>query len=643
MIAEIAKHPLGGAAFNLSAAAVRGFARLLVGAPLSGSGGPTLCEYYPLANATGGDCSSPETIAVSLDWADPRVWAAQQDSVKLQGPFYEPEDIASLMPWCSLNASLAAFADQLKDLRADTAGEEEAAIAAQRFRRLAEWVALNGGDTSRVALGVDASGARGLHALGDIPAGEIALAVPLRLGLSIATFRAGRAAAGPTADFARVEDADLLLDALALSYEVAVHGERSPWADHLCLLPRRFGGLPVHASDPDAAALLSPLPNLRRLAAKRRALLQLVGERLAAPALTALPGGRTAMAKLRGVGATAGGGGGAGGGAGNATRKGDLWPSLWHWAVAATKTRSVSMGTEEMRESGGAGAPGEGGLPVRLPLAMLQWVKEMGLVLPLFDLANHAFEGEGSNVAYQLLPAPWGGGLAACLLASTDIRAGQPLLFDYMASAEAEAGPSCADRWLLEYGFVPETADPRRDCDTFHVSAAELAAAVAAAEADEGVVEARLQVSELEARIRARLARMQDDGLPGRFEIEVRHPDPYEAEIADPSHAEHVRQRWAAVHWLTEALRDDGADSAGGGVAGTASTTFVDADAVLRALLSARRKQLAALEGAAQTRKGDGSKGDLELRRGVAAVAAAARRAVDRALEQEQERARGRG
>ncbi|GIM03921.1 hypothetical protein Vretimale_8577 [Volvox reticuliferus] len=52
--------------------------------------------------------------------------------------------------------------------------------------------------------------------------------------------------AGSTSAWRSVEDADMFLDALVLSYEVAVHGDRSPWADYLCLLPRSYDGLPVH-------------------------------------------------------------------------------------------------------------------------------------------------------------------------------------------------------------------------------------------------------------------------------------------------------------------------------------------------------------------------------------------------------------
>ncbi len=54
-------------------------------------------------------------------------------------------------------------------------------------------------------------------------------------------------AAAAVTGWRRQAEADLFLDPLALAYEAAVHGARSPWAHYLCMLPRSFPGLPMHS------------------------------------------------------------------------------------------------------------------------------------------------------------------------------------------------------------------------------------------------------------------------------------------------------------------------------------------------------------------------------------------------------------
>ncbi|GIL76976.1 hypothetical protein Vretifemale_6518 [Volvox reticuliferus] len=494
--------------------------------------------------------------------------------------------------------------------------------------------------------------------------------------------------AGSTSAWRSVEDADMFLDALVLSYEVAVHGDRSPWADYLCLLPRSYDGLPVHISDPWVASLLSELPALRRLAAKRRAQLALFGNDLARPALMALPGGRSAILRLtRGGSDSAAASSSASGGGGR-----DLWLPLWHWAYAAAKTRSVMLAAEDVRHGGSDGALPGGQRPLRLPLSMLDWVQEYGMMLPILDMANHAFDGRGANVAYQLLPDASGTGLAAALVALQPISPGQPLLFDYVGSAELEEGPACLDRWLLEYGFVPNTAgsDPARDCDTFEVTAPDIARAVARIVTTEHSTEtaAPAIASALESQIKERLSYRGKDGLPARFEIHVRQP--YEDHQSGTQ--DHVAQRWAVLQWLKAALWDTahedgrapepaseyerpgnsamdpsyGDKGVGGDDHGKRqhvertdfSFDLVSPQSVLYALLQGRWEQLGDLK----HRVGQGANGAAYavpvevgkdvgaceaangafmsegLRRGLLAVAAAGRRALRRALDQESKR-----
>ncbi|GFR43832.1 hypothetical protein Agub_g4953 [Astrephomene gubernaculifera] len=443
-LAALARHPVGGIARNATAAAFQGLLRLLEASSAAASNsGPSLRDYYPIPEASqakqasreasnpsltsaqrGGSSSSGRRAAAKhadadLDWADPEVWRLQQEQVTR--PYYTEEEVRRLLYWCSNAADTSAHRPSgsgssgsknngdknngnegshlatsfpngsvpttaAAEVRKD--GEEQDDM--ERFRRLTKWVTAAGGEASRVTLGSDERGVRGLHASQAIPAGEVALAVPLRLGLSAATFRAARMLGAATgAAWAGVEDADLFLDALAVSYEVAVHGERSPWAQHLCLMPRTYGGLPVHASDPRVSALLSHLPSVRRLAAKRRAQLAMVSERLARPAMLELPGGRAALARLARAGG--GDGGGDGGSSRNSSGDGsgrDLWLPLWHWSYAAAKTRAVTLAAEELRAGGGGGsgeAAGAGVLGFLLtppPPVVVGWAQVVGSGYP---------------------------------------------------------------------------------------------------------------------------------------------------------------------------------------------------------------------------------------------------------------------
>ncbi|GLI65221.1 hypothetical protein VaNZ11_008702 [Volvox africanus] len=688
-LAALANHPIGAKVLNLSTSALHSFARLLEGVSPSASV-PSLHHYHPLsANDSKAAQTATSRGAIAsrdLDWADQRVWQLQQSQVT--SPFYTEDELSRLLHWCgrssSTNHDIGSPAVNYSRVVSSTAtmlgreapSSEEMAVNA-RFDRLARWVAASGGDASKVQLGVDGDGLRGLHANCSIGAGEVVLAVPLKVGLSAATFRAAQVLAGPTSAWRSFESADVFLDALVVSYEVAVHGDRSPWADYLCLLPRSYEGLPVHISDPWVASLLSELPALRRLVAKRRAQLALFANDLARPALMALPGGRSAMLRLarsRGDSAAEGSGGR------------DLWLPLWHWAYAAVKTRSVTLAAEDVRHGDGGDTLPGGQLPLRLPHSMLDWVQEYGMLLPILDMANHAFEGRGANVAYQLLPDASGTGLAAALVALRPLSPGQPLLFDYVSSAELEEGPACLERWLLEYGFVPNTADsdPARDCDTFEVTATDIARAVARTATSEplaGTALTEMAVT-LEHQIAERLSRRAMDGLPARLEIHVRQP--YEDQQSGTQ--DHVAQRWAVLQWLKAALWDtaheDGrAPESGseskqpgngardctytgkgeeqhGGRTGF-SLDLVNPRNVLKTLLQGRLEQLGELEhraiegtnGAPCTAAAEvgkragacastlsGASRNEKLRRGLLAVAAAGRRAVQRALDQELKR-----
>ncbi|KAG2489945.1 hypothetical protein HYH03_011576 [Edaphochlamys debaryana] len=579
-----AQHPLGAAVFNATDAATRAFARLLTGSGKARP--PSIAEFYPLPldPATAAALASApeaESEIPELDWGHHDVWRLQQENVS--APFYTSADIDRLLHWCSESSS---------------SGSGAGVSSQRRYERLARWVTAHGGDVSGLEPGVDEHGVRGLQATRDFAAGEYVLSVPLRLGLSIASFRGARLAAGPTNGWRSVEDGDLFLDALALAYEVAVHGDRSPWADYICLMPRTYGGLPVHASTPSDAALLQRLPGLRRLAAKRRAQLSLFGERLARGAVEALPGGRAAMSALSKAGGT------------NGT---SAWFPLWHWAYAAAKTRAVTLSAGELRQGGGAAPGDEAGLPFRLPLSMLDWVQEFGVLLPILDLANHAFDAAGANAAYQLLATSDGKGLAATLMALRPIARGEAVVFDYVSAAEAEAGPACTDRWLIEYGFVPETEEAVRQCDTFEITPVSLAAAVKA------VCGKVAPDADLIAGIERRLAAAAAQGLPPRLEVVVRTPLWDEQEAGTEFH---VRQKWMVTKWIDVAV-DEFFGKHG---------RYCDPNVMLQALLYARLEELKGLE--EEARAGSDREDGRELRAGVAAVAAAAQKAVQRAIEE---------
>ncbi|KAG2438761.1 hypothetical protein HXX76_005305 [Chlamydomonas incerta] len=723
-LAKLSQHPLAGLLLNRTADAFYAFGNFVGGGDGDdpAAGGPSLRDYYPLTLPPRDPVASARQrqqqqqqrrrrrapAEPELDWADPRVWEAQtlQARVAANGspaagegaaataaagagaaasPYYSPEEIDAVFSWCgdlaAKAAAPAAAADGAAagDTGSSGGGTEDA--AAVHFRALVEWVAAAGGDASKVEPGLDASGVRGLHARVDVAEGETVLSVPLSLGLSIASFRAARYAAAAVTGWSRHAGADLFLDPLALAYEAAVHGARSPWGHYLCLLPRSFAGLPMHAGVADAA-LLAPLPALRRLAAKRRAEVALYGSaRLGRAALADMPGGRGALLRLA-TAAAANSTGSSGSGSSSSSSGGggrDLWMPLWHWAYAAAKTRTVNVAAAELRAGGGIGTPGEDRVgSIKLPVAIPAWAEEFGVMLPVLDLANHVFMAEGANVLYQILPpSNPAEGWAAVLVATRPIAAGEALLFDYVAGAEdGPSGMACTDRWLEEYGFLPHTSDPHRECDTFDISRPALAAALAqlllpppaaatgappspdaAREALAALVDAGL------ARVAhvppgsasspgphaggggggAAAALLADPSSPPRLEVLVRTPS---AEEVEEGLGSHVRQRWVVLSWLAEALRG-AAEAAEAGAAGAAGSQVAaglrrlsdEPEEVLAALLAARREELAALEAAARA-GGAGGPGEA-LRRGVVGVAEVARRAVERALAQERARMAG--
>jgi hypothetical protein len=190
---------------------------------------------------------------------------------------------------------------------------------------------------------------------------------------------------------------------------------------------------------------------------------------------------------------------------------------------------------------------------------------------------------------------------------------------------------------------VPASSDPRRDCDAFDVTPAELATVLAeldtagkpadaasdALACDAEGMAGRLANLALDVAVKAAGEGMGFDfGLPavvrpdGRLRLRLREPS--EAEVAEGGSSSVVAERWAVMVALEAVMQGCGGE---GG------------EEPARVLLALMARRAAALEGArvraAQVAAGEGGG---ELARGVGAVAESAARVVAAAVKQERAR-----
>ncbi len=205
-------------------------------------------------------------------------------------------------------------------------------------------------------------------------------------------------------------------------------------------------------------------------------------------------------------------------------------------------------------------------------------------------------------------------------------------------------------RWLVEYGFVPPTSSPHRDCESLQITPEAVAAvllkrlqqAQKQESKDEDIIkDDSIGGSEggvLDSGLVDRLAKGIKVKLVNESKLVhhvVRIRLPYDHEVA-AGHQAHVQGRWLAVEWLSIAI--EGAREAweevrapGGEGAGLGEWRAMDVNDVLVRLMKGRRRELRELVRRAGEAGG-------ELAGGVAGVAAGALRAVERALEREKGR-----
>ncbi|KAF8060464.1 N6a [Scenedesmus sp. PABB004] len=325
-------------------------------------------------------------------------------------------------------------------------------------QELAAWLSARGAQVDGVRV-AQFGGLRGLQATRDFARHEVVLSIPANATLSGASLAAALRSHGAVRRLLALPDGDTLLEAAALLHAALLHGWRQvrggagTRADDeraagtglwLATLPRSVP-LPVlsEGSGSPCDALAAALPALRRLSLSRAAGLRRAWPTVSA-LLRALP--RPAAATLDRLGAC------------EARR-------AFAWAYSMAKTRAVALEVGEVPDEGAGRA-----------LAALG-VEELGVLVPLLDLANHA-SGDHANARVA------GDRAGFQLVAAAPIPAGAEVTMSY--APDGDDAPQCSWRWLLEYGFVPrapgepgQTAprDPRRRCYAFNLTAGELAAA----------------------------------------------------------------------------------------------------------------------------------------------------------------------
>jgi hypothetical protein len=148
-LARLSQHPVAGVVINMTAQTFRSFGDLLAAQAgqttlqvSDAHGYPKTSDPVALVSASAAG-TSEEGRAWARDWSAPHVWRAQRTA-----PAYTRPHVDSLLRFCD------------KSPEGSSGG---AATPEQRLARLAAWLAEDGGDASRVALGSDANGERGLH------------------------------------------------------------------------------------------------------------------------------------------------------------------------------------------------------------------------------------------------------------------------------------------------------------------------------------------------------------------------------------------------------------------------------------------------------------------------------------------------
>jgi hypothetical protein len=344
------------------------------------------------------------------------------------------------------------------------------------FEELRKQMTLGGAQVAFVNIS-DKKGYRGLYTTKPITKGESILSVPMELTLSVASFSGRLISPAMTSAWSSLdEDADQMLDVLALMTELLVNGASSPWHLYFCTLPPnlRSFNLPITMD----SKLLRLQPELSRLVGKRLKALDLFLP-LFVEALKAMPGmtvGKDQPDWLRDQG---------------------KFKQVFLWAYAASKTRTVSLDLEKADEVGATLlmqralltktsksltpvglSSGPTGNAFEVPIIptgahdMRSWVGEIGCLVPIFDMVNHqGLDKASSSLAVSFKKRKGGGvGVHFSLVAARDLEADSEVTFSYNPDDDAE--PVCDLRWYAEYGFLPSIQDPRqeRQCHIFNLT-----------------------------------------------------------------------------------------------------------------------------------------------------------------------------
>eukprot|EP00798_Chlamydomonas_sp_ICE-L_P021845 gene21845-28875_t len=255
----------------------------------------------------------------------------------------------------------------------------------------------------------------------------------------------GNTAGALTQSWQFIEDGDILLDTFALLHEVLNKGSTSMWARYMCTLPDAYS-LPTEYSGSLAETVIQGIPALKRLIGIRNAPRNESLDVVRA-ALSALSPDEKQTARWK-----------------NDT---DFFWKVFAWAEAATKTRTLSLDLEE-----------EGSKTMKLAQGM-QWITEMGVMIPVFDMANHwPMKKATTQMETKFKVKRDGTGLKVFfqLIACRDLSKGQEVTFSY--NPNDDLIPECNWRWLIEYGFVIEDGVPGRDCYAWDISSIDVVTAL---------------------------------------------------------------------------------------------------------------------------------------------------------------------
>ncbi|GAX74818.1 hypothetical protein CEUSTIGMA_g2265.t1 [Chlamydomonas eustigma] len=357
-----------------------------------------------------------------------------------------------------------------------------------------------GAYVSNVNISYMTTSRRGLVVTAPVTQGSPILSVPLELSLSASTFLGRGRLQTATKKWwgLGVPDIDQLMDPLALISELLLRGKASPWARYMCTLPNTTAAynLPFSYKDKWSRRAIEHLPGLRRLNIQRiSAVQQYFG--LIREALRLMPESTALLQNIL------------------RTDKGkELLEGAFYWAYAASKTRTVTLDLEEAERAGATllvrheetqGPKGNALGNLReealLPASVNRHMSELGVMVPVFDMANHASsmhataalvvhfkrrdaslyakqqlveQHEGSKQPNDIMSQLPGVGVEFSLVAVRDLTAGEEVTFSYNPNDDEQ--PSCNERWLIEYGFLLQDGKSERNCHTWNLTVVDVLA-----------------------------------------------------------------------------------------------------------------------------------------------------------------------